>query len=145
MILSKHALSGQEFGLTNKNITQLIICTRYQGYTLYPMTEWPSFVYVARILDETVLQTLSLENQQVEMIAWAAIFRTLKEARAYARVTGNDILFNPFHQKHPQEIRVPNVQFLSEQDGLSEQLLKDQLIDFFFSEIGAFTRLILRR
>lgn len=33
--------------------------------------------------------------------------------------------------KHPQEIRVPRVQFLGEQDGPTEQLLKDRLSEFF--------------
>ena len=33
--------------------------------------------------------------------------------------------------KHPQEIRVPRVQFLGEQDGPAEQSLKDRLAEFF--------------
>jgi len=33
--------------------------------------------------------------------------------------------------QHPQEIRVPQVQFLSEQDGPAEQLLKVRLAEFF--------------
>ena len=32
---------------------------------------------------------------------------------------------------HPQEIRVPRVQFLGEQNGPAEQLLKDRLSEFF--------------
>lgn len=34
-------------------------------------------------------------------------------------------------KQHPQEIRVPQVQFLSEQDGPAEQLLKVRLAEFF--------------
>jgi hypothetical protein len=33
--------------------------------------------------------------------------------------------------KEPQEIRIPRVQFLGEQDGPAEQLLKDRLSEFF--------------
>jgi hypothetical protein len=33
--------------------------------------------------------------------------------------------------KHPQEIRVPHVRFVGEQDGPSERLLKERLIEFF--------------
>ncbi|MGH8021282.1 MAG: enhanced serine sensitivity protein SseB C-terminal domain-containing protein [Opitutaceae bacterium] len=33
--------------------------------------------------------------------------------------------------KHPQEIQVPRVQFVGEQDGPSEQLLKARLSEFF--------------
>jgi hypothetical protein len=78
-------LLGQPFGLGGKDISRLILSTRHQGYTLYPVTEWPSHVYVARILDETVLQTLSFTKVQVELIAWALIFRTVEEAEAHAK------------------------------------------------------------
>lgn len=37
----------------------------------------------------------------------------------------------PSSGKHPQEILVPRVQFLGEQDGPPEQLLKNRLIEFF--------------
>lgn len=39
--------------------------------------------------------------------------------------------FKPSSSKHPQEIRVPRVQFLGEQDGPPEQLLKDRLTELF--------------
>jgi len=40
------ALSGQRFGLGATDITQLIISARHRGQTLYPISEWPFFVYV---------------------------------------------------------------------------------------------------
>lgn len=76
-------LLGQTFGLGDRDISRLILSTRYQGSTLFPITEWPSHVYVTRILDETVLQTLSFTKSQVELIAWAVMFRTLEEAKAH--------------------------------------------------------------
>jgi hypothetical protein len=39
--------------------------------------------------------------------------------------------FKPSLPKHPQEMRVPQVRFLSEQDGPPEQLLKNRLTEFF--------------
>ena len=78
-------LIGQPFGLGDKDVSRLILSSRHQGYTLYPVTEWPSHVYVTRILDEAVLQTLSFSKGQVELIAWAMIFRTMEEAEAHAR------------------------------------------------------------
>jgi len=76
----KAPLIGQPFGLADKDITQLIISTRFQGQTLYPITQWPVSVYVSRILDETILQTLSFKKNQVELIAWGMIFKTLEAA-----------------------------------------------------------------
>jgi hypothetical protein len=81
----KPALIGQIFGLGDKDISHLILSSRYEGYTLYPVITWPCPVYVARILDDTILQTLSFAEGQVELIAWATIFRTLQEAEAHAR------------------------------------------------------------
>jgi len=85
-------LIGQGFGLGGNNITQLIISTRHQGYTLYPITEWPSHVYVTRILDEAVLQTLSFAKIQVEVIAWAMIFPTLEAATDHVRKMNADVV-----------------------------------------------------
>lgn len=76
------ALIGQPFGLGDRDISRLILSTRHQGYTLFPITEWPSHVYVTRILDEAILQTSSFTKEQIELIAWARIYRTLKEAEA---------------------------------------------------------------
>jgi hypothetical protein len=78
-------LLGQPFGLGDRNVSRLILSARHQGYTLYPITEWPSHVYVSRILDETILETLVFTKEQVELIAWAMIFRTMEEAEAHAQ------------------------------------------------------------
>ncbi len=39
--------------------------------------------------------------------------------------------FKPSSPKHPQEILVPKIRFLGEQDGPPEQLLKERLAEFF--------------
>jgi hypothetical protein len=87
------ALIGQSFGLADKNITQLIISTRLEGYTLYPITRWPVPVYVSRILDEAILATLLLKENQVELIAWGMIFRTLEAAIANISKVDNDVTY----------------------------------------------------
>lgn len=78
-------LSGQCFGLLETDIQYLIISSRHQGETLYPVSEWPSFVYVARILDDTVFKTRVFTNRQVELIAWGTLFRVREEAENHAR------------------------------------------------------------
>jgi hypothetical protein len=87
----KPPLIGQPFGLAGKDITQLIISARLQLDTLYPIARWPLSVYVSRILDETILKTLSFEKNQVELIAWGLIFRTLEAAIANISKVGNDV------------------------------------------------------
>ena len=84
-------LTGHLFGVGDSNITQLIISTRHEGYSLYPITEWPVSVYVARILDESILKTPRFTENQIELIAWGMIFRTLEGAIANARKVDSDV------------------------------------------------------
>ena len=76
---------GQHYGLGSKDITNLILSSRHEGFTLFPVKEWPCHVYVARILDDAIPKTTSFTRDQVEVIAWGMIFRTLDEAKAHAR------------------------------------------------------------
>jgi hypothetical protein len=78
------ALDGQRFGLGPSDITQLIVSARRGGQTLYPISEWPFFVYVARILDEATIDSREFTREQVDLIAWGTLFRTREEALALA-------------------------------------------------------------
>jgi hypothetical protein len=78
-------LEGQRFGLGATDITRLILSARHRGQTLYPVSDWPFVVYVARIVDNTVLDTRTFTRQQVELIAWGTLFRTLEEASDHAK------------------------------------------------------------
>jgi hypothetical protein len=78
-------LDGQRFGMGATDITQLIISARHQGQTLYPISEWPFFVYVARIVDRAIIESRSFTREQVELIAWGALFRTREEASDHAQ------------------------------------------------------------
>jgi hypothetical protein len=78
-------LVGQGFGFGDRDIFDLIISTRFEGASLFPITEWPSHVYVSRILDEEIVTTLVLRKDQVELVAWGMLFKTLDEANAQAK------------------------------------------------------------
>lgn len=78
-------LIGQGFGLGSTDITQLIISARYSGKTLYPISEWPFFVYVSRILDRAIIESGSFTRDQIELIAWGTLFRTREEASDHAQ------------------------------------------------------------
>jgi hypothetical protein len=75
-------LIGQDHGQGALNISQLVLSSRYQGDTLYPIGQWPCHVYIARILDESISETLYFTKEQVEIIAWGMIFRTIEDAKA---------------------------------------------------------------
>jgi hypothetical protein len=78
-------LEGQSFGLGATDITRLIISSRLQGQTLYPISGWPLSVYVARVVDDTVLESLAFTREQVALIAWGTLFHTREEASQQAR------------------------------------------------------------
>lgn len=74
-------LSGQHFGLGGSDVTSLVLASRHRGQTLFPVSEWPGDVYVARIVDNEIP---SADEFCVQLIAWGAIFRSLREASDYA-------------------------------------------------------------
>lgn len=76
---------GQKYGLGGKDITHLILSARHEGFSLFQVKEWPCHVYVARILDDTIIRTLSFTQSQVTIIAWGMIFHTLDEANVHAK------------------------------------------------------------
>jgi hypothetical protein len=78
-------LIGQRYGLGSKDIANLILSARHEGFSLFPIKEWPCHVYIARILDDAITKTLTFTRSQVEIIAWGMIFRTLDEANTHAK------------------------------------------------------------
>lgn len=82
-------LPGQRFGLGEADITFLVLSSRHQGQTLYPMSEWPGHVYVARVVDNKVPAAGGLSKGQIELVAWGAIFRSLRDASDYAASVGH--------------------------------------------------------
>jgi hypothetical protein len=78
-------LIGQPFGLGGGDVTTLLLSTRHQGFSLYPVTEWPTNVYVARIVDPQVFDAESFTPEQVQLIAWGEIFDDLCKANSRAQ------------------------------------------------------------
>ena len=77
-------LIGQSFGLGGNDVTELLLSTRHQGFSLFFARREPMEVYVARVVDPKVLQAESFTREQVELIAWGTVFNTLPEASVRA-------------------------------------------------------------
>jgi hypothetical protein len=73
---------GQPYGLGARDLTRLIVTARFVGFTLFPISEWPCHVYVSRMLDEGITGSSAFTGEQVEIIAWAWLYRTIAEAKA---------------------------------------------------------------
>jgi hypothetical protein len=68
-------LIGQPYGLGDRDIHRVLLATRHAGRTLFPVTEWPAFVYVIRILDNAILKTKQFSPNQVQMIRWGVLLK----------------------------------------------------------------------
>ena len=73
---------GQKYGLGDRDIDKLIVATRHKGASLYPISGWPVFVHVARILVNDPESRDILHAGEIEETAWAELYRTEESARA---------------------------------------------------------------
>jgi hypothetical protein len=77
-------LIGQPFGLGGQDICRLVLATRHQGHTLFPIDEWPAHVYVTRLRDGEVAVPGFVAPEQIELIAWGQLFPNYEEAEREA-------------------------------------------------------------
>jgi hypothetical protein len=80
LVLIEPPLIGQPYGLGDRDIDTVLLATRHVGRTLFPVTEWPAFVYVIRILDGSILETKTFSSDQVQMIRWAILYKDRPES-----------------------------------------------------------------
>jgi hypothetical protein len=75
-------LIGQKYGLGARDIDIVLVATRHQGASLFPINEWPLYVHVARPLVENPELRDDLRPNEFESIAWAELYRTEEDARS---------------------------------------------------------------
>jgi len=66
-------LEIQVGGALTNQVEELIIATRHQGETLFPITKWPIAVYVLRSLVEIHQKRDVLKDDELGFIGWAEI------------------------------------------------------------------------
>ena len=76
--------AGQVYGLGGRDIDTLLIATRYKDDSLFPVTKWPVFVHVARLLIENPERREKIHDDEFESVAWAELYRTEEDARVKA-------------------------------------------------------------
>jgi hypothetical protein len=64
-----------------RDIAVVVLASRHMGQSLFPVSQWPLAVHVAKPLAESVERRDFLEMTEVETIAWAELYRTEDEAR----------------------------------------------------------------
>ncbi len=71
---------GQPYGLGSEDIYHLLLSTRFKGQTLFPVSEWPSHVYVARMQDKQIPDEQDFDSTQTQLIGWGTLCRTLDDS-----------------------------------------------------------------
>jgi hypothetical protein len=77
-------LIGQKYGLGSREIDLVLIAPRHQGASLFPISEWPLYVHVARLLIENPEGRDVVRADEFESIAWAELYPTEEDARVKA-------------------------------------------------------------
>jgi hypothetical protein len=74
-------LIGQPFGLGANDIDEVIVATRLEGVSLFPIERWPVDVYVVRLLVASEAKETVMADE-MELIAWAELYPTEEHAKA---------------------------------------------------------------
>lgn len=71
---------GQSYGLGSRDIDQVILATRHQGASLFPIVNWPVYVHVAYLLLSPKGNSV-INDDEIKLIAWAELYPTEQSAR----------------------------------------------------------------
>jgi len=73
---------GQKYGLGGRDIDTVVLAPRHLGVSLFPISEWPVYVHVARVLVEAPNLDAALRLEDLQLIAWAELYETEEDARS---------------------------------------------------------------
>jgi hypothetical protein len=72
---------GQQYGLGQADISEVLIAPRLEGDTLVNISRWPIPVHVFRSLIGDLSHTELISEDEMILIAWAEIYPTEQAAR----------------------------------------------------------------
>lgn len=83
-------LIGQPYGMGGEDINHLIVTPRFEGQTLYPINEWPAYVYVSRIVDEKLYNSIvsneRISSNDLQIILWGELYKEADEAEKASNI-----------------------------------------------------------
>ena len=72
-------LDGGLYGYTGRNIDEVILAARHMGRSVIRHVRWPVSVHVALPRSDEVLNQDVIESNDLELIAWAEMYRSEKD------------------------------------------------------------------
>ena len=74
-------LIGQKYRLGATDIEIVVLAARHKGESLFPVSQFPISVYVARVLVEDPQFLQELQDHEIALIAWGELYETESSAR----------------------------------------------------------------
>lgn len=69
------ALIGQHYELGSRDIKQLVLASRHQGYSLFPISEWPAYVHIALPSLSEIEVNDFIQEADIKLIAWGELYQ----------------------------------------------------------------------
>lgn len=69
---------GQSF--VAGDIEYVVLANRHEGNSLFPIREFPCFVFITRPLITNILDVQSIKKSDLEILAWGELYRTASDA-----------------------------------------------------------------
>ena len=69
------------FGSDAESIDTVVLATRHEDSSLFPVAQWPVFVYVLRPTIDNMEDRDSVQKGEFRNIAWAELYKTEEDAR----------------------------------------------------------------
>lgn len=82
LVRVKPPIIGQRFGLGDRDLDEVVLATRHEGQSLFPVSEWPLYVHVARPVVDMGDRT-TITTREIALIGWAEIYPTEEQALAH--------------------------------------------------------------
>ena len=70
---------GQPWGIA-ENLEYFVLANRHEGEHLFPVTEFPCFVHIARPLRDDVVYKDIVSASELQTVAWGELYRSRKDA-----------------------------------------------------------------
>jgi hypothetical protein len=69
------------FGSDTHSIDTVLLATRHEGASLFPVAQWPVLVHVIRPTIDNVADRDSVQKGEFRNIAWAELYKSEEDAR----------------------------------------------------------------
>jgi hypothetical protein len=73
------AVIGQPWGLSS-DIEFFVLANRHKGEKLFPISEFPCFVHIARLHSDASIEREVIRASDLENVAWGELYRSRSDA-----------------------------------------------------------------